>query len=59
LLQIGPLIGFCKSDSFIVDGAKAAFAGLQNNDANIDIQISIKDSQSSSNRASEVMADLI
>lgn len=57
--QTGPLAGFGEADSFIVEGAKAAFTGLQNNGAEVAIEIIVKDSQSSSNRAAEVAAELI
>lgn len=57
--QTGPLAGFGEADGFIVDGAKAAFAGLQNNGANVAVEVVVKDSQSSSNRAAEVAAELI
>lgn len=57
--QTGPLAGFGEADSFILDAAKAALSGLTNNGAPVDVQVIVKDSQSSSNRASEVTAELI
>jgi branched-chain amino acid transport system substrate-binding protein len=57
--QTGPLAGFGEADAFIIEAAKAAFAGLQNNGAPVNIEVIVKDTQSSSNRASEVTAELI
>jgi len=57
--QTGPLAGFGEADQFIIDGAKAAFAGLENNEKPVNIEVIVKDAQSNSNRAAEVTADLI
>lgn len=57
--QTGPLAGFGEADAHIVEGAKAAFAGLQNNGADVAVEVIVKDSQSSSNRAAEVTVELI
>ncbi|MBN8629877.1 MAG: ABC transporter substrate-binding protein [Rhodobacterales bacterium] len=57
--QTGPLAGFGESDAFALEATKAAFAGLQNNGAPVDVEIIVKDTQSSPNRASEVTAQLI
>ncbi len=57
--QTGPLAGFGEADSFILEGVRAAFKGLQNNGKNVDVEIIMKDSQSSSNRAAEVASELI
>lgn len=57
--QTGPLAGFGESDAFTLEATKAAFAGLQNNGAPVNVEIIVKDTQSSSNRAAEVTAELI
>ena len=57
--QTGPLAGFGESDAFALDATKAAFAELQNNGAPVNVEIIVKDTQSSTNRASEVTAELI
>jgi branched-chain amino acid transport system substrate-binding protein len=57
--QTGPLAGFGEADGFIIDAAKAALGAVTNNGQPVDIQIIVKDSQSSSNRAAEVTTDLI
>lgn len=57
--QTGPLAGFGESDAFALEAVKAAFAGLTNNGAPVAVEIIVKDTQSSPNRASEVTAELI
>jgi branched-chain amino acid transport system substrate-binding protein len=57
--QTGPLAGFGEADSFILEGVKKAFAGLQNNGKNVAVEIIAKDAQSNPNRASEVASELI
>ena len=58
--RTGPLAGFAEADEFILGGIQEAFAGgLENNGKSWDIEIISKDSQSNSNRAAEVAADLI
>ncbi len=55
----GPLAGFGEADQYIMDAARAAMGGLTNNGAPVSIEIIYKDTQSSSNRAAEVTAELI
>lgn len=57
--QTGPLAGFGEADGFILDAVKKAFAGITNNGAPVTIEIIVKDTQSSSNRAAEVTSELI
>jgi branched-chain amino acid transport system substrate-binding protein len=58
--QTGPLAAFAEADDQILQGITEAFAGgLENNGRAWNIEIISKDSQSNSNRASEVAADLI
>lgn len=58
--QTGPLAAFAEADDHILQGIAEAFAGgLENNGRAWNIEIISKDSQSNSNRASEVAADLI
>lgn len=58
--QTGPLAAFAEADDHILQGITEAFAGgLENNGRAWNIEIISKDSQSNSNRASEVAADLI
>ncbi len=58
--RTGPLAGFAEADEYILAGIQEAFAGgIENNGKHYDIEIISKDSQSNSNRASEVAADLI
>jgi branched-chain amino acid transport system substrate-binding protein len=58
--QTGPLAAFAEADDHILAGIQEAFAGgLENNGRAWNIEIISKDSQSNSNRASEVAADLI
>ncbi len=57
--QTGPLAGFGEADSFIVEKAKAAFAGIKNHGKPVNVEVIVKDSQSNSNRASEVTVELI
>lgn len=57
--QTGPLAGFGEADGFIVEKAKAAFAGIKNHGKPVNVEIIVKDSQSSSNRAAEVAVELI
>lgn len=56
----GPLAGFAEADDYVLAGIRQAFAGgLNNGGKKWDIEIITRDSQSSSNRAAEVAADLI
>ncbi len=55
----GPLAGFAEADPFILEGVRAVFQGMQNNGKAVDVEIIVKDSQSSSNRAAEVATELI
>lgn len=55
----GPLAPFGEADNFIIDGARAAMAGIENNGQPVEIEIIYKDTQSNSNRAAEVTAELI
>jgi branched-chain amino acid transport system substrate-binding protein len=55
----GPLAPFGEADNFIIDGARAAMAGIENNGQPVEIEIVYKDTQSNSNRAAEVTAELI
>ena len=56
----GPLAGFAEADDFIIQGVQEIFSkGIVNNGKNWSIEIISKDSQSNSNRAAEVAADLI
>jgi branched-chain amino acid transport system substrate-binding protein len=57
--QTGPLAGFGEADSFIVEKAKAAFAGIKNHGKPVNVEVIVKDSQSNSNRAAEVTVELI
>jgi branched-chain amino acid transport system substrate-binding protein len=58
--QTGPLAPFAEADPFILERIRAALAkGIPNGGATHQIQIITKDSQSNTNRASEVAADLI
>ena len=55
----GPLAGFGEADQYIMDAAKAAMAGLENNGAPVEVEIIYNDTQSNSNRAAEVAVELI
>ena len=58
--QTGPLAPFAEADSFILDQIRNAVAkGISNNGTTYQIEIISKDSQSKTNRAAEVAADLI
>jgi branched-chain amino acid transport system substrate-binding protein len=52
--QTGPLASFAESDNFILGGVREIFKKRD-----LPIEIIVKDSQTNSNRASEVAADLI
>src|SRR5216683_2816658 len=52
--QTGPLAPFAEADNFIVGGVRELFKKR-----NLPIEIIVKDSQTNSNRAAEVAADLI
>jgi branched-chain amino acid transport system substrate-binding protein len=52
--QTGPLAAFAEADKFIIDGFAAAVKA-----AGLDIQVIVKDSQSSPNRAADVARELI
>lgn len=55
----GPLAPFGEADNYIMDGARAALAGIENNGSPVDVEIIYKDTQSNSNRAAEVTVELI
>ena len=58
--QTGPLAVFAESDAFVLDQFRTALAdGLEIAGKTYNIEIIIKDSQSSSNRASSVAQELI
>ncbi|MCY4304538.1 MAG: ABC transporter substrate-binding protein [Aestuariivita sp.] len=58
--QTGPLAVFGETDNFILNGIRQSLAkGLQIGSNSKDIEIIVKDSQSSSSRAASVAADLI
>jgi branched-chain amino acid transport system substrate-binding protein len=58
--QTGALAPFAEADSFILDQIRAVLAkGIINGGVTYEVQIISKDSQSNTNRASEVAADLI
>jgi branched-chain amino acid transport system substrate-binding protein len=58
--QTGALAPFAEADSFILDQIRAVLAkGVTNGGVTYEVQIISKDSQSNTNRASEVAADLI
>jgi branched-chain amino acid transport system substrate-binding protein len=58
--QTGPLAVFAESDAFVLDQFRTALAnGLEIAGKTYDIEIIVKDSQSSSNRASSVAQELI
>jgi branched-chain amino acid transport system substrate-binding protein len=58
--QTGALAPFAEADPFILDQIRTALAkGITNGGVTYEVQIISKDSQSKTNRASEVAADLI
>ena len=58
--RTGPLAGFAEADTYILGEIQKLFsAGLKNNGKNFKVEIISKDSQSNSNRAAQVAADLI
>ncbi|MGI9381451.1 MAG: ABC transporter substrate-binding protein [Methyloligellaceae bacterium] len=58
--RTGPLAGFAEADTYIIAEIQKMFsAGLKNNGKNFKVEIISKDSQSNSNRAAQVAADLI
>ena len=58
--KTGVLAPFAEADSFILDQIRAVLAkGITNGGVTYEVQIISKDSQSNSNRAAEVAADLI
>src|ERR1700747_3761669 len=58
--QTGPLAPFAEADSFILDQIRTVLAkGITNGGVTYEVEIISKDSQSNTNRASEVTADLI
>jgi branched-chain amino acid transport system substrate-binding protein len=58
--QTGALAPFAEADSFILDQIRAVLArGIVNGGVTFEVQIISKDSQSNTNRAAEVAADLI
>jgi branched-chain amino acid transport system substrate-binding protein len=58
--QTGPLAPFAEADPFILEQVRSALAkGLSNGGVTYQVEIISKDSQSKTNRASEVAADLI
>ncbi|WP_284163441.1 ABC transporter substrate-binding protein [Frigidibacter sp. SD6-1] len=58
--QTGPLAVFGETDNFILDGVRKALAGgIQAGGRTREVEIIVKDSQSSSSRAASVAAELI
>ncbi|MDP9045172.1 MAG: ABC transporter substrate-binding protein [Pseudomonadota bacterium] len=58
--QTGPLAPFGEADKWVIDQMKTAFKdGLTIGGKTYDVQIILKDSQSSPNRAGEVASDLV
>jgi len=58
--QTGPLAPFGEADKWVIDQMKAAFKdGVTIGGKKYDVQIILKDSQSSPNRAGEVASDLV
>jgi len=58
--QTGPLAPFGEADKWVIDQMKAAFKdGLSIGGKKYEVQIILKDSQSSPNRAGEVASDLV
>jgi branched-chain amino acid transport system substrate-binding protein len=58
--QSGPLALFSEADPYVLAQAKTAFAnGIEVGGTNYAVEIIVKDSQSDSNRASDVAAELI
>lgn len=58
--QTGPISVFAESDAFVLDQFRTALAlGLQINGQTYTVEIIVKDSQSSSNRAASVAQELI
>ncbi len=58
--QTGPLAVFGETDNFILDGVRKALAGgIQAGGKTREVEIIVKDSQSSSSRAASVAAELI
>jgi branched-chain amino acid transport system substrate-binding protein len=58
--QTGPLAPFGEADKWVIDQMKAAFKnGLAIGGKTYEVQIILKDSQSSPNRAGEVASDLV
>ncbi len=56
----GPLAGFAESDNFILSQVRQVIgSGIASNGRTYPVQIIVKDSQSSANRASEVASELI
>ena len=55
----GPLAPFGEADQYIMDAARAAMAGIENNGSPVNVEIIYKDTQSNSNRAAEVAVELI
>ena len=54
--KTGPLAGFAEADDYVIEGIKKAFAsGLANNGKQWSVEIIVKDSQSSANRAAELV----
>lgn len=58
--QTGPLAGFGETDKFILEGIRKAIgSGIKIGNDTVPVEIIVRDTQSSANRASEVTADLI
>ena len=56
----GPLAGFAEADDYILEGVRAAFAdGLTTKKGKRNVEIVVRDSQSSPDRAGAVASDLI
>src|SRR5208283_721296 len=58
--ETGPLAPFGESDAFVVDGIKKLVqGGIQSGGTTRKVELLVRDSQSSPNRAAEVAAELI
>lgn len=58
--RTGPLAGFAEADDYVLEAITQRYsAGFENNGKTYSVEIISKDSQSNSNRAAEVAADLI
>lgn len=58
--QTGPLAGFGEADKFILDGIRKMIGhGIKIGNETVPVEILVRDTQSSANRAAEVTGDLI